>query len=222
MEIESLKEKLRTAQLHPVQVDGSAVDEHKRGHQFIGSLEEYLDAMRAIAAPAVFIRIDVFEDLDFFHSPEDQDGLPDDETDFIDLRSIVSALRAFEKHLGAIATYRLSATLTTDSLDFVINEPWWIEFLKLRETATDQVDGEIEASAAKARADQQSRDRNALAALSSLIKDPNFTRLPTQRAMIAYALDQIPELESVDDNSLKVEVQNLHAKIKAKGLDRKH
>ena len=221
MEIESLKEQLRTAKLHPVQVDGSAIDEHKRGHRFIGSLEEYLDALRAIAAPVVFIRVDVFEDFHFFHIPEDQDDLPDDETDFIDLRSIVPKLRAFEKNLDAIASYRLSASLTTDSLDFVINEPWWIEFLKLRETATEQVDGDIEAAAAKAHADQQARDHNALAALGDLIKDPNFTRFPTQKAMIAYALEQIPELESVDEMSLKVEVQNLHAKIKAKGLDRK-
>lgn len=221
MEIESLREKLRAAKLYPVQVEGSPVDENSRGHRFIGSLEEYLDAMRAIAAPAVFIRTEAFDDLHFFHSPESQDDQPDDDSELIDLRSIATGLRTFERHIGAIAMFRLSATLTTDSLDFVINEPWWIDFLKLRETATDQVDGDLAAAEAKSKADQQSRDRNALAALNGLISDPNFAHLPTQKAMIAYAVDQIPELESVDETALKVEIQNLHAKIKAKGLDRK-
>lgn len=93
--------------------------------------------------------------------------------------------------------------------------------MKLRETATDQVDDDIVASEAKARADQQSRDRNALDALGGLINDANFARLPTQKAMAAYAFDQFPELQTVDEYALKAEIQNLHAKIKAKGLDRK-
>lgn len=217
-------EKLRVAKLHPVQVDGSAIDEHKRGHRLIGDIEEYIDALRAIASPVVFIRVDIFEDFHFFHSSEDQDEVDfsDDEADLIDLRSIVPKLRSFEKYLNVIASYRLSASLTTDSLDFVINEPWWLEFLTLREAAVEQVDCEMEVAAAKAHADQQAKDRKALVALSSLINDTSFTRLPTQRAMIAYALEKIPELELVDENSLKIKVQNLHAKIKAKGLDRKH
>lgn len=221
MEIEILKEKLRSAKLHPVHVEGSPVDEGTRGNRFIGSLEEYLDAMRAIAAPAIFIRTEAFDEWHFFHAPEGQDELPDDDAEPVDLRRITTALRAFERHLGTIAMYKLSSTLTADSLDFVINEPWWIEFLKLRETATDQVDGDLAASEAKSRADQQARDRNALSALGGLLSNPNFARLPTQKAMIAFAIDQIPELASVDENALKIEIQNLHAKIKAKALDRK-
>lgn len=216
-----LKEKLRAAKLHPVHVGGNPVDEGARGHRFIGSLEEYLDAMRALATLAVFIRTERFDEWHFFHTLEKQDKVPDDETDPVDLRSIAPALRAFERHLGETAMYKLSATLTADSLDFTINEPWWIEFLKLRETATDQVDGDIAASEAKSRADQQSRDRNALTALGGLIGDPHFARLPTQKAMIAYAVDKIPELQAVNEYALSAEIQNLNAKIKAKGLDRK-
>jgi hypothetical protein len=221
MELKALKEKLLASKLHPVHVADSVADEGARGHRFIGSLEEYLEAMRAIAAPVVFIRTESFDEGDFFHWPEGEDGLPDDESESVDLRSVEPALRAFEKHLGVTAMYKLSATLTADSLDFIVSEPWWIEFCKVRATATDQFDGDLAASEAKSRADRLARDRQAWTALGGLIKDLHFARLPTQKAMIAYAIDHIPELQAVDEFALQAEIQNLNAKIKAKGLDRK-
>lgn len=221
MEFQALKEKLRTAKLHPVHVEGSPVDDDAKGHRFIGSLEEYSEAVRAMGVPVVLIWTETLEEWHFFHAPEDEDETSDNETEQVDLCAITPALRAFKTHLGSIAIYKLSAALTTGGLDFIINEPWWVDFLKLRATATDQVDEDQEASEAKSRADQQAKDRDALNALGALIRDPDFVRLPTQIAMIAYATEKIPELETIDEFALRAEVQNLHAKIKAKGLGRK-
>jgi hypothetical protein len=221
MELEAVKEKIRASKLHPVQVVDDLFGESARGHRFIGSLEEYLDALRAVGALAVFIRATEFDEEDFFHAPEDEGNLPASESEYIDLRSVVPELRAFEKHRDTIAMYKLSGALAADSLNFVISEPWWMEFLKLRATATDQVDGDRAASEAKSKADREAQDRKALAALGGLMKDANFARLPTQKAMLAYALDRIPELQNVDELLIKVEIQDLNAKIRAKGLDRK-
>ena len=68
---------------------------------------------------------------------------------------------------------------------------------------------------------QEERDRKALAALPRLLDDSRFVRLPTQRAMIAYAQNKIPELNDVDEYALKNEIRNLNAQIKAKGVGRK-
>jgi hypothetical protein len=47
------------------------------------------------------------------------------------------------------------------------------------------------------------------------------SRLPTQRAMRAYAIEEFPDLETLDEGDLKLEIQNLKARIDAKGLRRK-
>ncbi len=218
MELETLKERLRAAKLHPVYVKGGPGGE---GYRFIGSLDEYFEAVQAFRTPVILIWTETFDELDFFHSPGNENELSDGDADLIDLRSIAPALREFKKHVGSIAMYKLSAALTNGSLDFFINEAWWDAFLELRETATDQVDGDLAASEAKSKADQEEKNRDALTALAALIRDPHFARLPTQKAMMAYAVDRIPELQTIDEYVLRAEIQNLHAKIKAKGLDRK-
>lgn len=222
MDIEKLKEALQGGNLHPVQIESSPIEQLERGHRFAGNLEEYIKAVQVIAAPAVFIRIEILDEFDFFHQRSDQEISSNDETDLVDLRSIAPALRVFEKHLDATATYLFSSALTADSLDFVIDEPWWIEFLRARRTAVDQVDEDFAASEAKARAERQSKNQHVLALLKDLINDKDFSRLPTQKAMVAYAAEKIPELQDVDDATVRTEIQNLHAKIRARGLDRKH
>jgi len=221
MELEALKEKLRAAKLHPAHVEGSPLDDDVRGHTFIGSLEDYFDAVRAIGTPIVLISTETLEEERFWYAPGDEDGISAEETEPIDLCSIAPKLRAHKEHIGKIAMYKLSAALTTGTLNFFINEPWWLEFMKLWGSATDRIDDNKAATEARSKADQQAKDRDALNALGALIRDPDFVRLPTQKAMIAYATEKIPELETVDDFALRAEVQNLHAKIKAKGLGRR-
>lgn len=42
--------------------------------------------------------------------------------------------------------------------------------------------------------------------------------LPTQKAMKAYALEQHPELQDLEDRTIKDEIQVLDGKIEARGL----
>lgn len=221
MELGTLKETLRAAKLHPAHVEGSPLDDDVMGHTFIGSLEEYSDAVRAIGTPIVLISTETLEEKRFWYAPANEDKLSTEETVPIDLCSITPRLRAYKIHIGKVAIYKLSAALTTGTLNFFITEAWWLEFIKLWESATDQIDDNKAATEARLKADRQAKDRDALNALGALIRDPDFVRLPTQKAMIAYATEKIPELETVDEFALRAEVQNLHAKIKAKGLGHK-
>src|SRR6266705_2409677 len=193
MELKTLKETLRAAKLHPVHVEGSPLDADGRGHTFIGSLEEYSDAVRAIGTPIVLILTETLEERRFRYAPENEHEFSTDETEPIDLCSITPGLRAFKTHIGEIAMYKLSAALTSGTLNLFINEPWWLEFIKLWESATDQIDDNQAATEAQSKADQQAKDRDALNALGALIRDPDFVRLPTQKAMIAYATEKVPQ-----------------------------
>ncbi len=227
MDFETLKEKIRAAKLYPIHVASGPLDEDEGDTVFLGTLEEYFDAVRAVGAPVVLVSTEIFDEERFWYLPEDVppeeqgEDTEEKEIESIDLCSIVPALRDFKNRIGQIAIHKLSAALPKGSLDFFINEAWWTEFSEQSESAKEKVDDNLDAAAAKSRAAQESKQKEALNALKALIRDPDFVRLPTQKAMLAYAADKIPELEVVDDYDLRAEIQDLHARIKARGLDRK-
>ena len=51
--------------------------------------------------------------------------------------------------------------------------------------------------------------------LHGLVDDPKFARMPTQKAMMQYALRKLPELKDFDSADLKNEIQIIKAKIDA-------
>jgi hypothetical protein len=81
-----------------------------------------------------------------------------------------------------------------------------------------QVSNSNETARAKLREQQEKKNRKTLKLLNDLITDEFFTSLPTQLAMAEYAKEKIPSLEDVPPSVLKIEIQTLQAKIKAKGL----
>lgn len=229
MELETLKEKLRASRLHPIHVAASGLLEEDEGNYiFLGTLEEYLEAIRAIGAPIVLISTMSLEKELFLYLPEEsvseeQEGeVSGEDLEEIDLCSIAPALCDFKSHIGQTAIYKLSATLPNRTLNILINEPWWTDFSQCRESAVEQVDNDLEAAAEKSRAAQEAKYRDVRNSLRALIHDPDFVRLPTQKAMLVYAIDSIPELKTASNHGLRAEIQELHAQIKARGLDRKH
>lgn len=220
MNFDHLKAELRTAKLIPIHVKDSPLDKFARELDFVGSFQEYIEAVTVIGIPYVLVLTEILdgdrflylgdEDLDF------REGL-----DEIDLLSIAPALKKFEKRIGQIGMLKLLAPMGEKYLAYYINEDWWLEFIKLWEEATEQVESDRTEAETRARESRESEDRRLLGALSELIHDQHFVSLPTQRAMIAYAGEHIPELDQIDDNILRAEIQTLSAKIKAKGLGRK-
>ncbi len=57
--------------------------------------------------------------------------------------------------------------------------------------------------------------------LQGFINNEEFQRLKTQKAMREYAINKYPELEELESFDLKKEIQNLAARIEAKGISRK-
>ena len=225
MDLDSLKDKIRAAQLHPIHVRHLDNDSPHR-HPFIGSIEEYLDAVKALSSPIVLIQTFTLDEDEFFHEPPDIEGgdaeapasLGEQERD---LRDVESGLRAYERYIGETSAYLLSSALGTPSLGYLITEEWWTEFRELADKASDYLDGEHHQSAAQRQAEKEAGDQAILDSLNSLLRDSRFVDLKTQRAMMEYAFDKIPGLEKLDDSMVRVAIQRLHGKIKARGLDRK-
>jgi len=222
MNLPELTDKIRLASLHPIAVGGSALEKDKRGLSFSGSLDEYFDAVRALNVSAIFISTQILEERWFWHTPESDGEDLGEEDDEIDFCSIKPELSQFKSHIGDIAVYKLSAMTDQCNLNFYISEDWWLKFKTLMSEAVNDFEERQAEVQAESKANQEKKDRDLFNAVDKLIDDENFVRLPTQRAMLMYALERIPGLETVDQFALKAELQNLHAKIKAKGLGRKH
>lgn len=192
-----------------------------RGNAFIGNLEEYFEAVRVLGASAVFIFTETLEIENFQYELEIDNKDFESDADKIDLCKFNPMLDKYKEHIGQVGIFKLSIPVPEAHISFYINEDWWIEFIKLWSETTDRIDENHEAVHAQQRAAQELQEKQILKSLSDLLRDEDFVRLPTQRSMIEYAKEKIPGSETIDAITLKIEIQNLHAKIKAKGLGSK-
>ena len=222
MNLQELKEKLKTANLHPIRLEGSPLDRDMGGDAFIGNLEEYFEAVRVLGAPAVFILTETLEIERFQYEIEiDSEEESESDAEEIDLCKFNPMLEKYREYIGQVGMFKLSIPVPEAHISFYINEDWWLEFIKLWSETTDRIDEDQEAAHAQQRAAKELGEKQILKSLGGLLRDEDFVRLPTQRSMIEYAKEKIPGLETVNAVTLKIEIQNLHAKIKAKGLGSK-
>ncbi len=100
-------------------------------------------------------------------------------------------------------------------------EKWWREFQEFRDSAVDKITEQEELDRENLEKINSQRQRELISKLRNLIKDGDFVRLSTrkdstQRAMQAYAMEAIPELQELGSEILKLEIRSLSDKIKTK------
>ncbi len=139
----------------------------------------------------------------------------EEDHEVVDLSVGNKGLRRFKEYVGRSAVIRLSVQMQSEYLDLVVEEPWWREFFDLRTQITDKLDNERELERAAEMAQEDAEVDGLLARLRELADDARFAKLPTQKAMLQYALRQIPELESIDLSDLRSEIQEIKAKFDA-------
>ena len=217
MGVIEVKERLLSVGIHAIQVEGGAGEDDAKGLTFIGSLEEYVSALKTIGVNYVFVTRDLLDEDDFIHVPEisgmDDD---DDEDSVVDLVAIRPALRKYKDYIGQQCRYKLSAHIFNSTLDYLEQESWWQEFEELWNEAVESVDDEWEQEESRVQTEQNERDRKLIKDIQTLINDKSFTCLPTQRAMIEYAKDNVRGVDKLEPSLLKEEIRTLDAKIKAR------
>jgi hypothetical protein len=220
-------------EIHLIRVE--VIPDFRESLVFVGSLEEYLDAIKVLGARAIFVStVNVTEER-FVYTPRRHlnsrtswpfptgDIDDDEEIEEFDLCSAIPELGKFKEKIGQDGYFELSAC----NLTFSIYEDWMQEMELMRDEAQEIVEAqklaeeeELSEEQEQQEAEEQAKLEAAVKNLHALIADKNFVRLPTQRAMRAYAIDKIPELENLDDAELKREIQDIGAKIQARSLAR--
>lgn len=223
MAFEEITNKLTSAGFFPIQVEASINIDDSNGRVFIGDLDGFIKAAKALKAEVIFVSKGVLEAEDFKYdvSENEESGDNDANNESIYLPSVMPLLSEFEKYIGNDCAYKLSAPMIDNTLDFYIQESWWSEFVEMFTEAVEKVEESRETAREGQKMEREAKEKELLSQLGKLINDGNFVRLPTQKAMRAYALDKIPELKKIDGVVLQDKIQTINANIAAKGLNRK-
>jgi hypothetical protein len=220
-------QRIRAVGFYPIQVQVDADQDEWSGLQFVGSLDEFFDAAKAMGAPIVFLCVYKLEEEDFHYEPDSsEDDVPVDEAaDFdeipaveesFDLIVALPSLSDFKKHIGEERGFFLAAKSQLGILSLYVTESWWDSFDEQRDRAIQKLNEDREAIREKMEEQRSQRDENLLKQLRNLLHDPEFSRIPTQRGMKAYALEKFPDLDEVDDFRFTQEIQKLSDKVKSK------
>lgn len=218
MTLSELLLQLRGGDLFPIRVE--SIPENSDDLVFIGALSEFIEAAKAIQSPVVFVSTIALSKEHFLWDTPDSDDENDVDEPF-DLCGVVPELKDFKSRVGENGHIDLSVPGPKGNLTFAIIEDWMVAFVELRSQALQHLRQASLEKHTQEKAADEARTQFLLKNLRGLITDKDFVHLPTQRAMLAYALDDFPELETLEESVLKSEIQNLKARIDAQGLRRK-
>jgi hypothetical protein len=184
-----------------------------------GTLQEYLSALKVLEIEVVFVHVEKLEAEDFQYARDEGDDDFEDAADE-DLCLESPELKPYYKWVGEAGRLLLYAETRTTPLTYIIENDWYTEFLEHRDIACDSMErkrGDVQNERAQVEARKLSEIESAL---SRLIDDEQFTRLRTQKAMLAYAKEHIPGLVGIDADMLRTAISDLAAMAQARGLGR--
>jgi hypothetical protein len=219
MDVAELKAMLATDEILLIEVEDLGHRFEAKGLRVSGSLQEYVSALKALKIEVVFVYVEELAAEDFLYAQdEDADDLEDVADE--DLRLESPELQRYDKWVGEVGRLSLYADTRTTALTYIIDNDWYGEFLEHRDIACDSMErkrGDVQNGRAQAEARKLSEIESAL---SSLIDDKQFTRLRTQKAMLAYAKEHVPGLEDIDAGMLRTAISDLAAMAQARGVGR--
>jgi hypothetical protein len=188
-------------------------------------LSEFLVCLNAFELPIAFIYIETFEEHDF----ETESNI-DGNDGPINLVSIDSKLKSFAKHVGESCLFELSAPIGNRMIKTIITTEWWDEFNDIKNKALQYIKEQEEKffqrieQEREAESEKQGRNISSLLKkLRAMSKDEKFcdfvlTNRQSQRAILIYAVELLPELSDLDEKILKDEIAKLADKIRVKKI----
>lgn len=230
MKIEDLMKTLEANNLFPVRVEGIADKGDSHSMVMIGDLEYFIKSAKALDEKVVFITERIFEESDFTYEVNAFDDNDDDFTEEaedsvreIDLSTLLPSVDKYKEHFGKECAFRLSVRFGNNVLEYYQPEKWWLEFSELRIQAIEKIEADEDAIRSKIEEERREQQKVLTNKIKELINDDKFVRLAasksaTQRGMMTYALEAIPNLDDLSPDVIKLEIQLLHDRIKAKKL----
>lgn len=234
MKTEKLIDTLESNGLHPIRV---VFNKSKDPDIFVaGDLDYFIQSIKALGETIVFVDEYIFDESYFHHEVDsevygeygdksEENEAEEDSPSSIYLPAILNPLDGFKNHIGETAIIGLTVFFREKKLGYIHSVEWYAEFETLCEEAIvkfeereKELRDEVEKSRASLEEAKKKQEKVLIERLKKLVNDRKFAKLGTQRAMQTYALEAIQELDELDPDILKAEIQSLSDRIKAKKL----
>jgi hypothetical protein len=217
MDLEELAAAFKPANVLLVKVEDLNDSVDSRSLRVSGELADYIAAAKALNSPVVFAYAETLDAEDFLYFPDDTDE--EDDSEEQDLCAVNPDLEEFKRYIGRVGRVTLYLPTSPEGLTYVVANTWYDKFLERRDAATGSVDQRYEDAQAERDQAKDKRLSALTARLDDLVNDRKFVRLPTQKAMLAYAKVNIPGIAELDGVSLKNAISDLAARILVKSGD---
>ncbi|GAA5164976.1 hypothetical protein [Viridibacterium curvum] len=181
-----------------------------------GELSVFCTTAKALGCSVVFAASQTLDSDDFEISLETS-SYPSVSID-LDLIDHDPSLSRYKKYIGQIGAYSLYAPFIQGYLSIDIEESWYLKFWEAASAAASVGIEKEKRQQEEREIKTQERRTALLKKLNALVCDKEFMSMSTQKQMLAYAIENIPELAEVPNPDLKRAVQEIDAKAKAKGL----
>jgi hypothetical protein len=206
---------IRAAGLVPIPVIDDTAEEDSKGLTFNGSLDEFLKAVSDIGDRVVFVATKSFTQDEFDGAVE----RVSDESEGASKRNFLKQVHSAQCYIGTECEMKLTVRNGAFVLNYFHVETWWIHLLDVTAEAYHELKIEREAQREALEAESAADRAKVLKELQNLIRDDSFAKMPTQRAMVAYAIDAVDDIELIlDEDEIKSEVQKLNDRLIARGL----
>jgi hypothetical protein len=179
------------------------------------SIDEFVRCAKNLSVGAIFVQAMTLDEEDFFSDFDSGGGAG------TDLRTAERRLRRFEERIGSCWMVETVGFFGNNSLIYRQVEDWFEEFARIREETISLLDDAEEVERDEVRRESDTRRRSAIEAIRALARDVEFHeyigRRPTQRAVMAYIRETIPDSSLLMRGVMRDEVVKLCDKLVVAG-----
>ena len=119
MNIGNLKDQIKAAKLHPIQISGNPYSDETKGHTFIGDIGDFFESAHALGTSVIFIRTAILVDGQFEYTIGESDF--EGELETIDLIDFSPALTRYKQFVGETGLYQFGARQDSCRLSHAAN-----------------------------------------------------------------------------------------------------
>lgn len=202
--------------IFPISITGCIDEDECNGLIFEGDFPEYISALTKLGVKTVFVSKRIFSENEingnFRYELDDEEF---EET--VSIAEVYPKVVDLKVRIGHPCLFRIFAKIETIELNIFLYEDWYKEFVSESLKALVEFQEKENVKSEEINKSFKQKKDSVIKAIKGLVDDANFTKLPTQRSMIAFAEENISDVSVLEDSELKIEIQKINDILVARG-----
>lgn len=210
----------------PFFVEGDALDTERGDFVIEENAGEFIQKCEDLGIKSFFVRKKVFSNEDFLIDSPNIFSKEDEEN--INITVYDQSISEFRQYYGVVCAISITVSINSMFVVKVIKEPWYEIFENRKNSINEKLENEqaellnqLDLETEREQEEYDKKKELLIAEMWKLISISEFCKIPTQKAKLEFALEEIEGLELVEYDELKKEMQQINARIVARGLNKR-